>query len=790
MKKMILLLVLLWTAFNSLQAQNITQRVRGQIIDAASKQPLAGVVIFLINNNQLNATTDADGFFVISNVPVGRQSFHVVMNGFEPQTISEVMVIAGKELELNVALKENLHQLEEVTVSAGKDRVRPLNEFATLSARSFSVEETRRYAASFADPARMVMNFPGVSNGGDFNNGIVVRGNSPKGVLWRLEGIEIPNPNHFGSLGNTGGAISMLNANVLGTSDFYTGAFPAEFGNALSGAFDLNFRNGNTEQREHSFQVGALGIEAATEGPFGKNSKASYLVNYRYSTLALLGRFLDLDGVQPNYQDASFKLNFPTKKAGTFSVFGLGGYNSVFREAEKDSSKWDDENNFNSSFKGDNMMGVAGVTHQYFLNRNTYIRTILSASYDRSKEDADTLNPADNYNKVPVSHTSFSNTAYRFSVMYNQKFDAKNTLRAGVIAQQMGYDMNFNYYDKTERQWKNILKGDGSAQYYQGYVQWKSRLTENLTATGGLHGSYFALNGSSSIEPRLGITYDWRRQQFSLAAGLHSKPEHISTYLYDDVEQGTNSNHPNKNLDLSRAFHLVGGYSTQLPFRLRLKTEVYYQHLYSIPVEQDSSGAFSMINAEDVFSLLGTHHRLVSNGTGNNYGVDISLERPFTDGYYLIMTGSIYHSTYKAYSGKEYNTRYDRGYQLNVIGGKEFKLNTSGRRLLGLNGKILYSGGLRESLIDLNASRASGETEIVPGEYFTQKGPAYFRADISAYYKFNTKKSTHTILLEIQNVTNHENYYASVFDSDKGQIKRYNQMGFFPNISYRIDFKW
>ena len=185
---------------------------------------------------------------------------------------------------------ESLHKLDEVTIKASSNRTRPLNEFASISARSFSVEETRRYAASVADPARMVMNFPGVTNSGD-DNSIVVRGNSPKGVLWRLEGIEIPNPNHFSALGSSGGSISMLNANVLGNSDFYTGAFVPEIGNALSGAFDLNFRNGNTERYEHTVQVGVLGVELATEGPFKKGGKASYLVKLPLFNLCIARKF-------------------------------------------------------------------------------------------------------------------------------------------------------------------------------------------------------------------------------------------------------------------------------------------------------------------------------------------------------------------------------------------------------------------------------------------------------------------------------------------------------------------
>ena len=769
-------------------SNTLSQKVRGRVVDAESKQPIPGAVVVLLSNSSIAAISDADGYFVLENVPLGRQSFQFSFMGFEPYTAYEVPVISGKELELNVAMQESLTKLKEVTVTAGRERTKPFNEFATISARSFSVEETRRYAASFSDPARMVMNFPGVSNAGDLDNSIVVRGNSPKGVLWRMEGIEIPNPNHFGSLGASGGPISMLNANTLGTSDFYTGAFAPEIGNALSGAFDLNLRNGNTERYEHTVQIGTLGMEVATEGPLQKGKKASYLLNYRYSTLALLKDFMPLGQQVPEYQDAALKINLPTEKAGTFSLFALGGYNQSNQKPEADSSKWDNDNpNLGFDYRG--KMGVAGVSHQYALGKDAYIKTVVSASYDNLAQDADTLNPSDSYNKVPIENNSFTNMAYRGAISYNKKLNARNTFRTGVVGQQLSYDFAYNYYDGEKKVWKNVLKGDGNTQYYQAFVQWKSKLTERLTLVGGLHVAYLALNEKYAIEPRASLSYQAGRSRYTLAGGLHSKPEHLSTYLFQDGTQGQAMTYPNKDLDLLRAMHAVAGYETALPWKVRMKIEAYYQHLYNIPVEQDTASGFSIINALDVYSLIGTKP-LVSEGTGRNYGVDISFERPFSDGYYIIATGSLFNSTYTNYKGDEYNTRFNRGHQVNVIGGKEFKVTSSGRKVLGLNGKVLYAGGTRESQIDLAKSIANKTTEIVPGKYFTEKAPAYFRADASVYYKINNRRATHSIQLEIQNLTNRENYYFSYFDSKAGEIKRVNQLGILPNLSYRVDFHW
>jgi hypothetical protein len=395
--------LILW--FPAQAQQSLTQTVYGTVTDAESKKPLTGVPVINIANNQLNALSDENGHYSIPNVPVGRQSFRFSYIGYEPVSVNEVLVNSGKQFQLNISLEEETRQLNEVQITAAKDRSRAQNDFASLSSRTFSVEETKRYAASVADPARMAMNFAGVSNNGDLENQIVVRGNSPKGILWRLEGIEIPNPNHFSELGNSGGAISMLNANTLGPTDFYTGAFPAEMGNALSGVFDLSFRNGNNERAEHTFQVGTLGTEIATEGPFKKGGQASYLIDYRYSTLALIQDYLNLQGLIPDYQDLTFKMHLPTKKAGVFSIFGLGGYNRAYSAPPKDSSRWSDDTP-NLQLDQKSFMGIGGISHQYFTSTDAYIKTVISYSYDEAEKDSDTLSVTEGYNSHPVQHAA------------------------------------------------------------------------------------------------------------------------------------------------------------------------------------------------------------------------------------------------------------------------------------------------------------------------------------------------------------------------------------------------
>ncbi|HET6993225.1 MAG TPA: TonB-dependent receptor, partial [Bacteroidia bacterium] len=296
-------------------AQVPTQTVRGQIVDNQTKSELVGAIVLLADTGvyMRNTTTDVNGNFRFENVSVGRHLIVFKYSGYKERSMP-IIVTSGKETVLNIEMEESVIQNEEVVITDESEKTKPNNEMTTVSARSFTIEETSRYAGSLGDPSRMAQNYAGVSGADDSRNDVVIRGNSPLGVLWRLNGADIPNPNHFGSFGSTGGPVSMLNNNILDNSDFMTSAFPAEYGNAIAGVFDLKMRNGNNEKFEFLGQVGFNGFEAGMEGPFTKKHNASFLVDYRFSSLTLfekMGADFGIGDAVPKYQDLSFKLNFP-----------------------------------------------------------------------------------------------------------------------------------------------------------------------------------------------------------------------------------------------------------------------------------------------------------------------------------------------------------------------------------------------------------------------------------------------------------------------------------------------
>ena len=787
-----------------ISAQQLTQTVKGRVVDQQSKSPVIGASVVISNSMPIQgSTTDMDGYFKITQVPIGRQNIVVTSIGYEPANIANVTVTSGKEVVLDVELVESLTQMDEVVVRANRNDGKPENEMATVSAISLSVEETSRYAATFGDPARAALSQPGVTTGGDdLLNEIVIRGNSPKGILWRLEGVEIPNPNHFASVGSSAGGISMLSSSVLSNSDFFTAAFPAQYGNATSGIFDLKMRNGNFDNYEHSFQAGLLGIEAASEGPLSGKSNASYLFNYRYSTLGLFSAIgINVLGEQEdvNFQDFSFKLNLPTKKLGRFSVWGLGGHNTYASKFLNGINYAGDSAltayyvpRIGAGIYGDSVayftgrenivqhMGVIGTTHTAYLGKNTYLESVLSVTSQLFRYEYDSAG-AKVYEQEDIAEQSL-----RLSSFVNHKFDARNTLRIGVIGTRQSFDLEDQEWWRSDEQFHRILDKKGYTYFYQGFAQWQHRVNDALTVNTGMHTSYFALNDQLYVEPRGGFIWQVNpKSAITGGVGLHSRMETISLYMAQDTLGVQN----NRNLGFTRAAHSVVGYERSLGNGLRWKIEGYYQYLYDVPVwgndttSNPGERSFSAINSYDGY----TNVELANDGEGRNYGVEMTLERAFIDNYYFMLNGSLYQSKYKGVDGVERNTVFNGNYIFNALGGYEFKFG-GGRNLLNINARLIYAGGKREAPILQGESREIGSTVRDFSKNYEVKMDDYVRIDFGVSFKMNKAKSASVFSINAQNVFAIENEYGRYYSPFTNSIQSEVQLGFFPNLSYRIEF--
>jgi hypothetical protein len=776
-----------------------TQTVRGKIIDQDSQIPLIGATIQLLSNNPIGTTTDLDGKFELKDIPTGRQSFIIQYLGYEPQQLEEIVVTPSKEVILNIGLQESVTQLDIVEVKASQNAHEALNEMSLVSARSMTIEELNRTPANFYDPARMAIGFMGVASAGDdVSNEIVVRGNSPAGILWRIEGIEVPNPNHFSEAGTAGGGISMLSTNAMGTSDFFAGAFPSEFGNATSGVFDIKMRNGNSSATEAAIQLGVLGLNAAIEGPIKKGYDGSYLLNYRYSTLGILESLgiLPVGEGTPDFQDLSFKVRLPTKEAGTFSLFGLGG---KFISEEDYESAGDQRRDV---FRG--KTGIVGLSHLLNLSNKTYLKTVVATTYADRLYDEGRLgllveDEIDNDYKE-----FFADKVSRASVLLNHKFNANHVVRIGGIYSYLSYDLKLedrifewimneqgNYIRKYSDNWVTQLEGEGNTNTFQTYFQWKYNINERLTLNTGLHFFNFGLNGNHSLEPRLGL--NWRfapKQSLAIGIGRHSKIESISTYFVRRENEQGQVTFPNKDLPLQKATHYILSYQLGLAKKLNFKMEAYYQAIDNLAISSVPNSTVALMNRYyfDVFSDIPS---LIGEGKGRNYGVDLSLEKGFSKNYYFVLNASIFNSEYQTNTKEWYQSKFSSNYNIVLIGGKEFNFNKKRKHTLGINGKIIINGGQRYTPINEIASLAA-KRSIYEETPFTKHLPAYWRADLGVNWSWYKKRVVHAISLNIQNVTNRENvqdrveFYRS---SEHRVITRNNlQASIIPVLSYRLEF--
>lgn len=763
-------------------AQNLTSTLKGKVIDAASDAPIPFATVTLLNTNPpLGASTQEDGTFIINNVPVGRYDIKVSSVGYEAGVISSILIISGKVQNITARLQETVVNVKEVIVKPKEEKNKAINQMATVSAKQFTVEETNKYAGGLDDPARMVSSFAGVASTIS-SNGIIIRGNAPKGLLWRMEGIPVPTPSHFAEISGVGaGVITALSSQMMANSDFFTGAFPAEYGNATSGVFDLSMRTGNNTQSEHTFQIGAIGIDASSEGPFKKGGNSSYLFNYRYSTLAVIDKVMAQDVGGIRYQDLAFKLHFPTKKAGTFSVWGLGLIDGMKDEGEKDSSEWD---SYTDSYSDESKinMGVAGLTHKFFFNRKTYIKTVVAGTSHGIGYNDHYLDS--NLVRTPDDDIWLGNSNVTLSSFVNHKFSATHSNRTGIVVQQLFYDYSFKTQDEYGEAQKTYVDEQGNSTLIQAFSQSSFNIGKNLQVNPGVHFQAFALSKKWIVEPRLSAQYALdAKQTITFGYGLHSSLEKLNFYFNRVPDGNGGFTQPNTDLDFSKSHHFVLGYNRKLGKNTHLRIEPYFQYLYDIPVIQDSS--FSFLNLQYTWFI---DSKFVNNGEGKNMGIDITLERYLNDGWYYLATASIFDSQYKGGDGVWRNTAFNRKFVGNFLIGKEWALGSQKQNQLNISTRYTYMGGEWYTPADAQASFAAGETKYdFSRTWGKQTKPNHFM-HFTLTYRRNRGKFSTLWSVQVLNVLGSKEFYGEYYDRKTNSIKTDAEGIIIPNISYKIQF--
>jgi hypothetical protein len=773
------------------------QRVRGTVTDKESKITLPGATVSVADLvPPPGGVCDENGMYHIDSVPVGKHTIVVSYMGYESRTIADVLVTSAKEVILPVELEEKVVKMNEVVVLQKREHI---NELALASTRTFDVQETERYAGSRNDPARMASNFAGAQGGDDSRNDIVIRGNSPQGVLWRMEGVDIPNPNHFNIPGTTGGPVSMLNSKLLANSDFFMGAFPAEYGDAVAGVFDVRLRNGNNQKYEFTGQFGILGTEVMAEGPFSKKKGSSFLVNYRYSTLQAFQAMNIKIGTSsvPQYQDASFRFNFPMGKKGDLSFFGIGGTSKIdliVSTLTTPESQLYGESDRDQYFTS--RSGFVGGTYSYTINAKTFMKFTVAQSAgdvwaDHIKVFRNASFGVDSMKRVlGYDFMTAATTAHWY---INKKLSATRTLKYGI--ENKYYRVNFQdssrQYPTSRQDWQLREQYVGGTNLVQAYVQYKTRPGVKTTVTGGLHAQYLTHNGSKALEPRLGFRWAATEKDVVTAGyGLHSQMQPLYQY-FAILPKSAPSEHVNGKVGFTRSHHFVTGYEHVLAPKLRMRLEAYGQYLFNVPVEVRMGSSYSSLNQGSTYSRT-FPDTLQNTGTGYNYGLELTLEKGFSHGFYTLFTASAFDSKAAGNDGVYRNTDYNTRYAANLLFGYEKKIGKYSTFTGGF--KVTTIGGKLYSPVDIAASNALGDMVVVDSQRNTLRFDPYFRADLKLGVRLNAKRLTHEISLDLVNVTGQKNVLALTYSSDLASQGVANpfyttyQLGFLPIFYYRVDF--
>ena len=798
------------------QSQTLAQTVRGHVMDQESNFPIPGATVSI---GDLKTITNENGYFRIENVTIGRQTVSAGFMGYEPQSMV-IELNSAKEAVLKIRLTESATQLDAAVV-VGTTKGQAKHEMAVVSARTFSVEETNLYAGSRGEPARMATNFAGVQGSDDQRNDLVIRGNTPAGVLYRMEGINIPNPNHFSIPGTGGGPLTILNNKFLSNSDFFTGAWPAEYGNAIAGVFDLNMRDGNNEQFEGSAQLGLLGTELMLEGPLGQGDRApSFLGVYRYSTLTLF-QSLNINlgtNALPQYQDGAFRLTFPQKNNGKLALWGMFGVSDIEILISDEKEVSEDFESYGSTDRDQyfgSHMGVMGLNYSLPINRNTYLKAGMAASTavtdvvnTKLRRTIDSTTTPNQWvvlaNDTMLNYVFTENKVHTF-MSWNQKLSNRATLQIGFNADWYMLDYRDSVRDvfgpDSIQPWR--VQWDYADQWgvIQPYISYKNRLNENLTLTAGVSSLYATVNSNSfmPVEPRLGLNYQaTKTDKFFIGTGVHSQLQSSYLYYYGLSTVDHDPQEHNMDIGLTKSWHIAGGWDHNFKGPWRTKIETYYQNLWDIPVEQfkmnplsgmrDLGSSFSMVNSGSGFGRLWPD-TLMNAGIGRNYGVELTAERFFDKGFYGLTTLSLFDAKYQGSDGVWRNTTFNGRYAFNAIAAKEIKLGQ--HNALSIGAKFSTIGGRWFGDVDHAESLERLEVQYIDETFNTEQYRPYKRLDLKIGYKWHNPNTSWEFALDLSNITNEKNILQLTYVPDHpsgNPVQEEYQLGLFPVFYLKCDF--
>ena len=759
MKRFIFFCLLISCSFSTFAQK--TQTVRTIIKEQQTNVSLPSSTVY-IKKFGLSMVANDKGEAFFFNVPIGRFEIEVHSVGYETKIIKELLLESSRELVLEIDLEVNSTKLQQITVSAATQNL----SGAISNINTITTEQIFRFPATFFDPARLAFSFSGVANTNDQANGMSIRGNAPDGLQWRLEGVEIVNPNHLSNAGTfsdnptqTGGGTNIMSAQMLGNMNFLTGAFPADYANALSGVMDLRFRVGNNKKQQHTAQIGLIGVDLSSEGPLNKKKGSSYLFNYRYSFTGIMGLIgIDFGGESIKYQDISLNLNFPTKKIGTFSFFAMGGNSSNLYKPDENPKNWESEKDLNN-IDFFSKMGVIGMKHTINLNKNWYLNSVIANSGLENLRSAYTTEP-----KINNSYSYQAKNIISGSSILTGKLTDNLNLRTGINVS--------HYYNEFNRLNSGNLFYSFDEIVLQPFIKLSNLSNSLINYNIGAQVVNYGLSKSTFIEPRLAFAINTSvYHKIKLAYGLHS-------------HQNTSRNAFSLPIKPLRSHHFSLGSQLALKNNDEISVELYYQNLFNAPVFQNRN--ISVLNGLENLMFTLDMDQSDNKNQGRNYGIELNYKKFLSKGLFALINTTLYQSQFRGVDNAYLNTRFNGNHIVNLTLGKEWEKKTG--KIIGLNTRIVWLGGFRNYEINEALSATQKTTVYNYQKGLVVKNSQYFRPDLRVYFKKSKEKYARTISIDIQNFTSYKNLAFQYYDSYLKKVVSKNQLGIIPMFNYRWEF--
>jgi hypothetical protein len=745
--------------------QKLTQSFSGTVKDAWSQKPvsLANISLYADGNLVLGSVTDSTGHFLINEIELGRYRLVVSYTGYQSFE-SELLIISGKTQRMDIQLQESKTMLEEVVISP--------SSISTPNATTIPIEKALRVPANFFDPVRMLTSYPGVVTANDQSNAIVVKGYSPNAIGWRLQGLDILNPNHLANAGTfsdkpvaNGGGVNVLSAQLLDRTNFYSGSLPVQYGNALSGIMDMTLRSGNTDKVQYTAQASLIGLDVAAEGPIDKKKKSSFVANYRYSTVGLLSQMgIDFGGEQINFQDFSFNLNVPGNGGGNLSLFGFGGL-SANKFSAKEESEWEvEKDRYTIDFTG-NVYGV-GIVNQF---KPGWASVSVGASFSGQNQERKSQGTPVPYPNVYRESFNSNNNLASVYIKAVHKLSSSGSIESGVRLNYTSHSLDIESVNQLYiNPFAPNISGKVEGLLWQPYINWAQNIGE-FSLHAGVRYVNFTYNNSSVVEPRLNLSRNWKNNSFTLSYGLTSQIQQTQNYLRID----------NNNLSFTKSNQFSAEWRKYYKNHLSIVSSIYYHQLFDVPVYAVNQ-FYSVINQFDDYP----NEKMNNTGKGRNYGIELNVEKRYYGNMYFMISGSYYKSEYEVFDNY-LSTRFDGNFTSSLLAGKEW---ISGNKSFGINGRVIYTGGLRLPQIDTYTSSVVGTTVFNYSQGFPVHLPNYFRSDLRINWRKNKPNYTRIIYIDIQNLTGYKNEANIYYDTFLQALKVRYQVGIIPVLGYRVDF--